>query len=220
MAQLSSSAVVVGGGVVGLSVFRELSAVLPDVVLLEKTSSLGQATSSRNSGVIHSGIYHPDKMLKGRLCRRGRSLLYSYCAERGVPFSRCGKVVIASSNNEISYIKNLHAASKKLGVPSPEFLDTPEAVRQVEPNVDALCGVHFPSTGVVDVPDLMSKLHADGVESGGEVLLNSKITAVRRATRALGPRSKETGWTLSVDQGEGERDDDILVDLVILINNR
>ena len=204
MTQLISSAVVIGGGIVGLTVFRALSAVLPDVVLLEKTSSLGQATSTRNSGVIHSGIYHPEKLLKGRLCRRGRSLLYEFCKERGVPFNRCGKVVIASSKKEISYIKKLHAASKKLGVPSPEFLDSPEAVRQFEPNVDALCGVRFPSTGVVDVPDLITKLHADGLESGGEVLLNSNLTAVRRATRALGPQSTETGWTLSVEQGESE----------------
>ena len=113
-------------------------------------------------------------------------------------------MVIASSKKEISYINELYATSKKLGVPSPEILDSPEAMHQFEPNVDALCGVRFPSTGVVDVPDLITKLHADGLESGGEVLLNSNVIAVRRATRALGPQSTETGCTLSVEQGESE----------------
>ena len=202
MANLSCSAVVVGGGVVGLATFRALSATLPDVVLLEKTPSLGQSTSSRNSGVVHSGIYHNDKLLKGRLCRLGRDLLYRYCEERDVPHKRCGKVVIAQSRDEMGYIDKLFNTTQKLGVPSPKFLDSPEAIKALEPNISALCGVHFPSTGVVDVSDLMTKMQADGLESGGEVLLNSRIIAIRRASRALSLLSTDPGWTLSISQGD------------------
>lgn len=99
---LHAPAVVLGGGVIGLAVFRALAAspLFRNPVLLEKGRMFGQETSSRNSGVVHSGIYHSEKMLKGRLCRRGRDMLYEYCEGKGVEVLRCGKIVVAGETSE------------------------------------------------------------------------------------------------------------------------
>ena len=199
---LHAPAVVLGGGVIGLAVFRALAAstFFPNPVLLEKSKSLGQETSSRNSGVVHSGIYHPEKMLKGSLARRGRDMLYEYCKEKSVNHKRCGKIVVARDKREMAIVRKLHKSAANLGVPSPELLKSPEAVKEYEPNVSSVGGVRFSSSGVVDVPDLMLKLQADAEENGGVALVNSKPIALKRADRLV--EGGEGGWILTVLQGE------------------
>lgn len=166
--------VVVGAGVVGLAIARALARSGREVIVLEREGVVGTATSSRNSGVIHAGIYYPANSLKARLCVRGNALLYDYCAARGVSHRRCGKLIVATRQAEEDTLRHYLQVGQANGARDLRWLDARE-VAELEPLVRCTKAVHSPSTGIVDAHELMSALQADIDAGGGNVALRTAL---------------------------------------------
>ena len=169
----NADAVVIGAGVVGLATARALAMRGRDVIVLERGSAIGTETSSRHSGVIHAGIYYPPGSLKARLCLEGRALLYAYAEDHGVPYARCGKLVVGS-HAERETLDGIRVRAARCGVTDLEMLDA-SAIRVLEPSIEADTGFLSPSTGIVDSHALMRALHADLASAGGIVVLRSPV---------------------------------------------
>ncbi|HZF14464.1 MAG TPA: NAD(P)/FAD-dependent oxidoreductase [Steroidobacteraceae bacterium] len=195
--------VVVGAGVVGLAVARALAQSGRSVIAIERHRRVGEETSSRNSGVIHSGIYYPQGSLKARLCVRGRGLLYAYCAEKGVAHRRCGKLIVAQER-ELPALDGLHEAARNNGVHDLERLDA-ERVRQLEPQLRCAGGLWCPSTGIVDPHELMTALHGDLDAAGGNVAFGTELASAS---------ARAGGWELTLQSGI----DSTLLDCELLVN--
>ena len=161
-------ALVVGAGVVGLAVARALALQGREVMVLEREAGIGTGTSSRNSEVIHAGIYYPAGSLKARLCVQGKAMLYAYCAERGVAFRRCGKLIVASTPSQLAALPAIIERARANGVDDLVLLDRDQA-RALEPALECLGAVHSPSTGIVDSHGLMLALQGDLEHAGGLV---------------------------------------------------
>lgn len=170
-------AAVIGAGVVGLAVARELAAAGLEPLILERHGRIGEETSSRNSGVIHSGLYYASGSLKAGLCTRGREQAYAYCAARGIAHRRCGKLIVAQEA-QVDALRRLHAQGIANGVPDLQWLDA-DAVRRLEPEVRCAAGLHSPHTGIVDVHELMLALQADCEAAGATVVLRSPVERLR-----------------------------------------
>jgi L-2-hydroxyglutarate oxidase LhgO len=171
-------AVVVGAGVVGLAVARKLALAGQEVVLLEASSAIGTETSSRNSGVIHAGIYYPHDSLKARLCVRGKELLYEYCEQHDVPHQRIGKLIVATSESQQSTLEKLARQGKANGVGDLERLNAAE-VKKVEPNINAVSALYSRSTGIVDSAALMLSYQGDLEAASGILALNAPANGVQ-----------------------------------------
>ena len=135
-------------------------------------------TSSRNSEVIHAGIYYPPNSLKASLCVAGKELLYQYCKERSIPYSKVGKLIVASESSQVSSLNNLHSQAQKNGVKDLQFLNGDEVANEFEPEVQCHAALFSPSTGILDSHSLLLHLLADVEESGGILALNSKVSNV------------------------------------------
>ena len=178
--------VVIGAGVVGLAVARALALQGREVMVLESASAIGTGTSSRNSEVIHAGIYYPAGSLKARLCVQGKALLYAYCAERGVGHRRCGKLIVATAPAQVAALQGIVAKAAANGVHDLVLLSRDEA-QALEPQLECVAAIHSPSTGIVDSHALMLALQGDLENAGGLVALNSGIkSAVARMDNARG----------------------------------
>jgi L-2-hydroxyglutarate oxidase LhgO len=173
------STVVVGAGVVGLAVGRALAVSGRDVVVLEQEAAIGTATSSRNSGVIHAGIYYPVGSLKARLCVRGRALLYDFCATHGVPHRRCGKLIVATCPDEVATLAAYRARAAANDAGDLPWLDTGQVAGR-EPAVRCLAALLSPDTGIIDVHALLQSYVADIEAARGHVVLRNGL---RRALR-------------------------------------
>ncbi|MBL8672301.1 MAG: NAD(P)/FAD-dependent oxidoreductase [Alphaproteobacteria bacterium] len=156
---------VIGAGVVGLAVARALARDGRDVVVLEAADAIGTETSSRNSEVIHAGIYYATGSLKARLCVAGKAMLYAYCAERGLGHARCGKLIVATSGDQTDELAALKRQADANGVHDLAAL-TPAEVARLEPEVRCVAALHSPSTGIVDSHGLMLALQGDAEERG------------------------------------------------------
>ena len=170
-------AVVVGAGVVGLAIARELALRGREVWVLEAEEAIGTQTSSRNSEVIHAGLYYQADSLKGRLCVAGKERLYDYCAARGIDHRRCGKLVVATSEEEIAQLDALVARAAACGVTDLVRLTASEA-RTMEPSLSCVAAVLSPSTGIVDSHGLMTALEGDLQNAGGLVALRAPVVGV------------------------------------------
>ena len=170
-------ALVVGAGVVGLAVGRELALRGLETVVVEAANGIGQGVSSRNSEVIHAGLYYAPGSAKARLCVRGKELLYAFCASRGVPHRACGKVVVATAPDQHAALQQLLARAQANGVPA-ELWDA-ATLRRHEPEVQATQALWSPSTGIVDSHALMLALQGDLENAGGLVALNSGIASAQ-----------------------------------------
>ena len=170
---------VVGAGAVGLAVARELARKGREVVVAERAEVIGGESSSRNSEVIHAGIYYPRGSLKARLCVAGKALLYDYCAAHQVAHRRCGKIIVATSESQLETLRGYCEAALANGAGALEWLDQ-EAVRALEPDVAALAGVHSPSTGIIDSHGFMLSLLGELERLGGALALNTEITRIER----------------------------------------
>lgn len=166
--------VVIGAGVVGLAVARALALGGREVMVLEASGAIGTGTSSRSSEVIHAGLYYPEGSLKARLCVQGRQLLYAYCAERGVPHRRCGKLLVATSSEQLPALQAIHTRAAVNGVHDLVWL-TAEQARAMEPELRCVAALLSPSTGIVDSHGLMLALQGDLENAGGLVALNSPV---------------------------------------------
>src|SRR6266436_6863854 len=146
--------VVVGAGVIGLAVARALALAGVEVLVLERAYTIGFETSSRNSEVIHGGLYYPKGSLKARSCVEGRERLYAYCQEHGVPHARLGKLIVATAEEEIPWVEQIAAAARANGVDNLEWLSASQA-RRLEPELNCVAAVLSPSTGIIDSHALM-----------------------------------------------------------------
>ena len=175
--------VVIGAGVVGLAVARALALGGRDVLVLEAANAIGTETSSRNSEVIHAGIYYPQGSLKARLCVAGKALLYAYCEERGIAHRRCGKLIVATNEAQRGQLARIaeHAAAN--GVSDLLMLSRDEALA-LEPALQCVAALLSPSTGIVDSHGLMLSLLAD-VENHGGALRCSRRLRVPSAVRMV-----------------------------------
>ena len=165
---------VIGAGVVGLAVARELAVSGREVLVLEAADTIGTGISSRNSEVIHAGIYYPPGSLKARLCVAGKRLLYEYCCTRGVPFNDCGKLIVAVSEEELGVLGTLKARASANGVDDLEYLNAAD-VETLEPELAAAGALLSPSTGIVDSHGLMLALLGDAEAESAMLALHSPV---------------------------------------------
>jgi L-2-hydroxyglutarate oxidase LhgO len=176
--------VVIGAGVVGLAVARSLAQSGRETVVFEAAQAIGTLTSSRNSEVIHAGIYYPRGSLKARLCVAGRDLLYRYCASHGVGFNRCGKFIVATTDAQTAKLSAIETGARLNGVEDVQWLDKPEALR-LEPELRCVAALWSPSTGIVDSHALMLALQADLESLGGRVVLGAPVQRGQCGSNAI-----------------------------------
>ncbi|MEZ5560778.1 MAG: NAD(P)/FAD-dependent oxidoreductase [Pseudomonadales bacterium] len=180
----SVDVVVIGAGVVGLACARRLALAGRDVVVLERHDAIGSETSSRNSEVIHAGIYYPTGSLKAQLCVAGKAALYDYCASRGIEHRRCGKVIVATSADQLDTLRSYQRQARANGVGELRWLDRRE-LGVLEPAVEALAGVLSPSTGIIDSHGFMLSLQGELEAAGGMVALGTRVLTLRNDSSGL-----------------------------------
>lgn len=173
----TADVVVIGAGVVGLATGRAFAQSGRDVLVLERNKTIGTEASSRNSGVIHAGIYYPAWSLKAKLCVRGKQLLYDFCNEYDVQFKRHGKIIVASTDDELPVLKQYQTQALANGVYDLHWL-TSATVQSLEPHVHCVGGLLSPNTGVVDTTTLLSRLQADLESYGGTVAFSVSVTGL------------------------------------------
>ena len=170
-----SQVIVVGAGVIGLAITRVLAKAGKEVLLLEKDSHICTETSSRNSEVIHAGLYYPQQSQKAKFCFEGKQLLYQYCEERGIIHRKCGKIIVASTKDQLSdHLPSLLKKAHKNGVTDVRMLSR-EDVRILEPEVECFGGLFSPSTGILDSHSFYLNLLTDVEDNGATVILRSKV---------------------------------------------
>ena len=166
--------VVIGAGVVGLAVARALAQAGRSVVVLEASGAIGNGASSRNSEVIHAGLYYPQHSLKARLCVAGRAALYAYCAERGIGHRRCGKLIVATEPGQLAQLEQLALQAAGNGVTGLQVLTAQQAVA-LEPALRCAGALLSPDTGIIDSHALMLSLQADAEAAGAAIVLHSRL---------------------------------------------
>lgn len=172
---------IVGAGVVGLAVAARLAPRFPELVVLERRARHGTETSSRNSEVIHAGMYYPTGSQKARLCVRGKAMLYELCERLGVPHRRVTKLIVATAPDEVAEIERILALGHANGVELS--LLTAEACRRMEPAVPAVAGLFSPSTGIVSAHDLMDALLHQARRGGAILSPKAEVVAIERRDR-------------------------------------
>jgi L-2-hydroxyglutarate oxidase LhgO len=169
---------VIGAGVVGLAIARQLAKMGREVVILEAEDAFGTHTSARNSEVIHAGIYYASGSIKAQLCVAGRKALYPYCAEHGVNHQRIGKVIVACDETEVAGLKKYKAQAKANGVDDLRMLTSAE-LAEMEPNVRCVAGFLSPSTGIIDSHGLMLSYLGEAEDHGAMLALSSPVLGGR-----------------------------------------
>lgn len=189
--------VIIGGGVVGCAIARELSRHVQDVFLLEQSPRLGMATSTRNSGVIHSGIYYPPEFMKARFCVEGNRLTKEFCAAHGVPHRNCGKIVVAKDQSEIAELEKLAENGRRNGVEGLKIVG-PERIRQLEPHIRVAAALEVPSTAIVSAEELVKAFARLATDQGASILTNARVTKLEGKADSI-----VVGLELG-DPGDGE----------------
>ncbi len=177
---------VVGGGIVGLAVARELLISNPraSICLLEREEELATHQTGHNSGVIHAGVYYTPGSLKAKLCVEGARELYEYCSERGIPVERGGKVIIATDSSELPRLEELERRGIANGVPGLRRIDGDE-IQEIEPHARGIAGLHSPSTGIADFAAVARSYAADIGDMGGAVVTACEVKNVNINMRSL-----------------------------------
>lgn len=168
--------IVVGAGVVGLAIARAVAMSGRDVLVLEREGAIGSGTSSRNSEVIHAGLYYQPESLKSRMCVRGKALLYQYCEERGIDHSRCGKLIVAARESDVTKLANIASRGKENGVHDLKILSGSEAMA-LETSLQCNAALLSPSSGIIDSHALMTTLLGDAENAGSMLVLNTGFDA-------------------------------------------
>jgi L-2-hydroxyglutarate oxidase LhgO len=176
---MDSNITIIGAGVVGLAIAEKISEGNQNVFLIEKHPSFGQETSSRNSEVIHAGIYYTKDSLKARLCVEGKKLLYEYCRKFDIPHNNCGKLIVATTEEEITVIEGIRQTAIKNGVDDLQVLDR-DQIAELEPHIFALKALFSPSTGIIDSHSLMKRFETNYINNGGQVVYGSEVTAIKK----------------------------------------
>jgi len=187
--------VIIGGGVVGCAVARAVSERWSDVFLIEQMPKLGMGASTRNSGVIHSGIYYPPGSLKAQLCVEGNRMLREFCAAHNVPHRNCGKLVVAHDAGQEAALERLAENGRANGVEGLRLVDR-AAIRAREPHIEASAALEVPSTGIVSAEDLVKTLARMATDQGANLLTRARVARID-------PRPD----SLAVTIAEGDADD-------------
>ena len=172
---------IVGGGILGLAIGREIARRRPGVrvTVMEKETSLASHQTGHNSGVVHAGIYYKPGSLKAELCTRGRHLLKDYCAERGLPYDECGKLVVAVDEGELARFEALERTAQENRVPGLRRVDG-SGIAEIEPHARGLAALHSPVTAITDYVAIANAYAADIEESGGDIELATTVTGIQR----------------------------------------
>ena len=173
-AQDHTDIVVAGAGVIGLAIARAIAQSGREVMVLEAAETVGSETSSRNSEVIHAGIYYPQNSLKARLCTRGRPALYQYCRDRGLAHRALGKLIVATNEDEAKILTGILQAAIANGVSDLEILDK-QGIEALEPALRAVAGLYSPSTGIIDSHGLMLAYQADAEAAGAIIVCRTPV---------------------------------------------
>ncbi|NQT65470.1 MAG: FAD-dependent oxidoreductase, partial [FCB group bacterium] len=171
---------IIGAGVIGLAIARELSEEFEDVVLVEKEETFGRHTSSRNSEVLHSGIYYPEGSLKAQLCVNGVQELYKFAKENNVPFKNCGKLIVANNKEELYILEELKINAEKNGVLGVEIINESECKKK-EPQIKAKYALKVPSTGIINSHSLMQKLESEAENNGAFIVYDMEVISIDAA---------------------------------------
>lgn len=168
---------IVGAGVIGLAVGAELSKKYKDIFIIEKNTSFGQETSSRNSEVIHAGLYYPKESLKARACIEGKGLIYEFCRKNNIPCKRTGKLIVAIDDNEIKELEALYRHGLDSGVKDLRLVSASD-IKKIEPNVEARAAILSPSTGIFDTHSFMKSLLFWFENNRGQIAYNTQVTGI------------------------------------------
>jgi L-2-hydroxyglutarate oxidase LhgO len=185
---------IIGAGIVGLAIAERLASESKEIILIERHDGFGRETSSRNSEVVHAGLYYPEKFLKSRLCVRGNPMLYELCAKAGIPHRKTGKVVVATSEEEIQKLHEVLEQAGRNGVPGIRLITKAE-IRELEPQIAGLMGLYSSESGIVDVHQLMRRLEQSALEKGVTIAYNCTVKGLHRNGGA---------YTLEVRDADGE----------------
>ena len=177
MEKFHTNNVVIGAGVVGLAIAKEISSKDPEVIILEKEGNIGQITSSRNSGVIHAGIYYQSDTLKAKFCVKGNELLYEYAKKFNVPFINTKKIIVANNKSQMEKVHKIKEQAEINGVKNIEIIDEKQ-VNKLEPLIKSAGGLLVPSTGIIDQHSLMQSYLGEYENNGGMVAYNSTVKKI------------------------------------------
>lgn len=187
---------IIGAGVIGLAIAEPLSRKKDgDIVVFEKNEKFGQETSSRNSEVIHAGIYYPKDSLKSKLCLKGNKMLYEFCKVNNIPHKRCGKLIVSTNEEEVGQIESIYANAVSVGVPGIRQLSKDE-IKKLEPGVFALNGIYSETTGIVDSHALMNCLYQKAQMKGIMFAFGNEVRGIERANKA------KEGYIIKTISGE------------------
>jgi (S)-2-hydroxyglutarate dehydrogenase len=177
---------IVGGGIVGLAVARELASRNPSasICVLEREPQIGTHQTGHNSGVVHAGVYYPPGSLKARLCVEGAAELYRYCEAHDIAHEHCGKVIVATDSSELPRLDELERRAKANGVPGLRRLDG-EGIRELEPHAQGIAGLHSPHTGIVDFPAVARSYARDILDAGVSIATICGVHAISSGKRSL-----------------------------------
>ncbi|RLD31667.1 MAG: NAD(P)/FAD-dependent oxidoreductase [Bacteroidetes bacterium] len=184
---------IIGAGVVGLAIASRISEMTDSIFVLEKNLKFGQETSSRNSEVVHSGIYYPKGSLKAILCVEGKELLYNYCEQKDIAYNKCGKLIISNSEQEDKVLENILQGAQKNGVKDGKTIKE-EEILSLEPHIRAKSALFFPLSGVIDTHGLMKQLETDAINQGAEIVYGAEVTGIRKI---------DGGYEITVSEQDG-----------------
>jgi L-2-hydroxyglutarate oxidase LhgO len=193
---------VVGAGVVGLAVARAAALKGHELIVAEQTRGIGNGVSSRNSEVIHGGMYYPTGSLRAHHCPRGRRMLYEFCASHGVPHRKCGKLIVATEDAEVAKMAAIQQQGEVNGVEGLELIEGAAAIA-MEPALNCVAAVHSPETGVIDSHQFMTALRGDLEDRGGMIAFNTRIERLIHT---------QAGWVVRYSGGDSG---ELAVDAVV-----
>jgi L-2-hydroxyglutarate oxidase LhgO len=176
---MEAEVVIIGAGVIGLAIAAEVAHDFDNVFVLEKNPKFGEETSSRNSEVIHAGIYYPQNSLKARLCVEGNELLYDLCQEKRIPYRRCGKIIVATNHEEDEQLEVILTKARSNGVEDVERISKKQVQKQ-EPEVKAVSALFSPSTGIIDCHRLMAYLEARAKNNGVNLVYKTRVERIEK----------------------------------------
>ncbi len=185
--------IIIGAGVVGLAIAAEIAEQGKSVFVFELNSTFGQEISSRNSEVIHAGIYYPKNSLKAKLCVEGNRLLYELCQKHDIPHKKTGKIIFAVVEDKIPKLEEIYEQASRNGVTDLEILSRTD-IKRLEPNIECRAGILSPSTGIIDSHSLMQYCYKQSIQYGADFLFETEV---------VGLEKKRNGWEVSICDREG-----------------